>query len=94
MWSVTASFYHFGTVDIGNPCRDPQGISIIYIALIYFSEWSGDDGLNFNPKKCTIAFSPLRAMMLPTPISKLTLMVMHYPRLSRQLTLVLHSLAC
>ncbi len=43
---------HADDVVIDQPCRDPQGICIIYIALIYFSEGSGDDGLILSPNKC------------------------------------------
>ncbi len=55
-WLISESIISFlkyaDDVVIGHPCRDAQGHSIISNALKYFSEWSGQNGLNLNPNKC------------------------------------------
>ncbi len=40
-------------VVIGHPCKDSLGIFTINNFLKYVSDWSGDNGLNLNPNKCT-----------------------------------------
>ncbi len=66
-----ASFFKYADDVIRHPCKDSKGIFTINNALKCVSDWSGDNGLNHYPNK-RVQYSPLRTMLILTPISKLT----------------------
>ncbi len=71
---LLASFIKYTNhVVIGHHCRDSQDISTINDALKYVYNWSGENGLNFNPSKCIQCMSFLKGNAVTNPNLKATI---------------------